>query len=165
MNTAPGPPRASRRYLYAEHREAPSTSGSGARAPSIQPSPPAPRPASARPTRPTVKATRVTPSLALSMRGNFCLSAAGKGKPLPYAICCPSSPPRNARRARTSDTYWRPSSSGTRCRRSLSVGSLIQPWMGMALSVFPVSHGRAARGEVATRPRGTCSSGGCCPES
>lgn len=51
-----------------------------------------------------------------------------------HAICCPSSPPRSARRARTSETHWRPSRSGTRCNRSLSVGSLIHPWIGMALS-------------------------------
>lgn len=44
---------------------------------------------------------------------------------------CPS---RNAKRARTSVTYCKPSSKGTRCKRSLSVGSLIQPSIGMALS-------------------------------
>ena len=49
-------------------------------------------------------------------------------------ICFPSSPPRRARKARTSVTYWRPSKSGTRWRRSLSVGSLIHPSMGIALS-------------------------------
>lgn len=51
-----------------------------------------------------------------------------------YAMCCPSSPPRNASNARTSCTYCKPSSIGTRCMRSVSVGSLIQPWMGIALS-------------------------------
>jgi hypothetical protein len=44
------------------------------------------------------------------------------------------SPLLKARRARTSVTYWRASRTGTRCRRSLSVGSLIQPSMGIALS-------------------------------
>lgn len=45
---------------------------------------------------------------------------------------CPS---RKASNARTSVTYCNPSSRGTRCSRSLSVGSLIQPSMGIALSV------------------------------
>ena len=45
------------------------------------------------------------------------------------------SPRRSARRARTSVTYCRPSRIGMRFRRSLSVGSLIQPSMGIALSV------------------------------
>lgn len=44
-------------------------------------------------------------------------------------------PRRRASRARTSVTYCSPSSSGTRCSRSLSVGSLIQPSIGIALSV------------------------------
>ena len=47
-----------------------------------------------------------------------------------------ASPLRKASRARTSVTYWRASSMGTRCKRSLSVGSFIQPSMGIALSVF-----------------------------
>lgn len=51
-----------------------------------------------------------------------------------YDMCWPSSPPRRASNARTSETYWSPSRRGTRCRRSLSVGSLIQPCIGMALS-------------------------------
>jgi hypothetical protein len=51
-----------------------------------------------------------------------------------YAICFPSSPPRSARKARTSVTYCKPSNNGTKCRRSLSVGSLIQPSIGIALS-------------------------------
>ena len=47
-----------------------------------------------------------------------------------------TSPLRNARRARTSVTYCSASRTGIRCRRSLSVGSLIQPSMGIALSTI-----------------------------
>ena len=53
--------------------------------------------------------------------------------------CDPSdSPRRKARRARTSVTYCKASNIGTKCRRSLSVGSLIQPSMGIALSALEV---------------------------
>lgn len=53
----------------------------------------------------------------------------------PYTtMCWPSSPPLSAKRARTSDTYWRPSKNGMRCCKSLSVGSFIQPCIGIALS-------------------------------
>ena len=45
-----------------------------------------------------------------------------------------ASPLRNARSARTSVTYCKASSMGMRWRRSLSVGSLIQPSIGIALS-------------------------------
>lgn len=45
-----------------------------------------------------------------------------------------ASPNRKANNARTSVAYCRPSSKGTRCKRSLSEGSLIQPSMGIALS-------------------------------
>lgn len=49
-----------------------------------------------------------------------------------YACCaCPC---RKANKARTSVQYCRPSSRGIRCRSSLSVGSLIHPSMGIALS-------------------------------
>lgn len=47
-----------------------------------------------------------------------------------------TSPLRNAKRARTSVTYCKASRTGMRCRRSLSVGSLIQPSIGIALSMF-----------------------------
>ena len=50
-------------------------------------------------------------------------------------------PSRSASSARTSVTYCKPSSSGIRCSRSWSVGSLIQPSMGMALSGITVSIG------------------------
>lgn len=45
-----------------------------------------------------------------------------------------ASPRRRANRARTSVTYCSASSMGIRWSRSLSVGSLIQPSIGMALS-------------------------------
>ena len=57
-----------------------------------------------------------------------------RGPPWPPTHCDCGSPNRSANRARTSVTYWRPSSRGMRCSKSLSVGSLIQPSMGMALS-------------------------------
>lgn len=44
------------------------------------------------------------------------------------------SPFLKASKARTSVTYCMASRIGMRFRRSLSVGSLIQPWIGMALS-------------------------------
>jgi hypothetical protein len=47
-------------------------------------------------------------------------------------------PSRSASSARTSVAYCKPSSSGMRCSKSWSVGSLIQPSMGMALSVFAI---------------------------
>ena len=50
-------------------------------------------------------------------------------------MCWPSSPPLSAKRARTSETYWRPSKNGMRCCKSLSVGSFIQPCIGIALSM------------------------------
>ena len=50
-----------------------------------------------------------------------------------------ASPLRNASRARTSVTYCSPSKIGMRCKRSLSVGSLIQPSIGIALSTFKTS--------------------------
>ena len=50
-------------------------------------------------------------------------------------------PSRSASSARTSVTYCKPSSSGIRCSRSWSVGSLIQPSMGMALSGITISTG------------------------
>ena len=50
-----------------------------------------------------------------------------------------ASPRLSASKARTSVTYCSASSSGIRCRRSLSVGSLIQPSIGIALSASPVS--------------------------
>ena len=52
-------------------------------------------------------------------------------------------PSRSASNARTSVTYCKPSRSGMRCSRSLSVGSLIQPSIGMALSVFAYQYGFA----------------------
>lgn len=52
-------------------------------------------------------------------------------------MCWPSSPPLSAKRARTSETYWRPSKNGMRCCKSLSVGSFIQPCIGIALSMWP----------------------------
>lgn len=51
-----------------------------------------------------------------------------------HAICCPSSPPRRARSALTSDTYCRPSRNGIKYIKSPSVGSLIHPCIGIALS-------------------------------
>lgn len=44
-------------------------------------------------------------------------------------------PRRSASNARTSVTYCKPSNSGIRCSKSWSVGSLIQPSMGIALSI------------------------------
>ena len=52
-----------------------------------------------------------------------------------HAMCCPSSPPLRARSALTSDTYCSPSRNGIRYMRSLSVGSLIHPCIGIALSM------------------------------
>ena len=52
-----------------------------------------------------------------------------------YAHCAASISPRlSAKSALTSVTYCRPSSKGIRCSRSLSVGSLIHPSIGIALS-------------------------------
>ena len=60
---------------------------------------------------------------------HYALKPAGE---VPHACCaCPC---RNANSARTSVTYCSPSSIGIRCRRSLSVGSEIQPSIGIALS-------------------------------
>lgn len=97
-------------------------------------------------------------------------------------ICCPSSPPLNASSALTSDTYWRPSRNGIRCCRSLSVGSLIQPCIGIALSALVCQHCRSLCHRVmpmiaivtnCLRPPvrgwtdldGTYSLGDCCPGS
>lgn len=45
------------------------------------------------------------------------------------------SPIRSDKKALTSVAYWRASNKGIKCRRSISVGSLIQPSMGIALSI------------------------------
>ena len=58
--------------------------------------------------------------------------------PADYAVVdesAPGSPIRRPKTARTSVRYCKLSSIGIRCSKWLSVGSLIQPSMGMALSV------------------------------
>jgi hypothetical protein len=79
-----------------------------------------------------------------------------------------ASPRRNASNARTSVTYCSASNIGTKCSRSLSVGSLIQPSIGTALSIRDVLVWRKAMRKtirIDAYPRGKCSSTGCCPRS
>lgn len=67
----------------------------------------------------------------------LCLSGPAWLRHNPHTtMCWPSSPPLSAKRARTSETYWRPSKNGMRCCKSLSVGSFIQPCIGIALSTW-----------------------------
>ena len=49
-------------------------------------------------------------------------------------VLASASPLLSANNALTSDTYCNASNRGIKCSKSLSVGSLIQPSMGMALS-------------------------------
>ena len=66
-----------------------------------------------------------------------------------------ASPIRRASNARTSVAYCRPSSKGIRCNRWLSVGSLIQPSIGMALSLPKDSNVSVERACTRPRPSGT----------
>lgn len=74
------------------------------------------------------------------------------------------SPRRNASSARTSVTYCNASSIGIKCKRPLSVGSLIQPSMGMALSGW-MSVTISFWSVGVAYPRGRYSSSDCCPGS
>jgi hypothetical protein len=87
---------------------------------------------------------------------------------LEYHVLRSACPSRNARRARTSVTYCRPSRRGTRCKRSLSVGSLIQPSIGIALSDTRLVRDRvtiSSQKIKLTHPRGKYSSWDCYPGS
>ena len=65
-----------------------------------------------------------------------------------YLYACCACPCLSASKALTSVTYCRPSNSGIRCRSSWSVGSLIQPSMGIALSVETIVSKRSGISRV-----------------
>lgn len=91
-----------------------------------------PRPSFTRLSRPEVEMTLYRSTGDLT---TLCLSGPARLRYNPHTtMCWPSSPPLRAKRARTSETYWRPSKNGIRCCKSLSVGSFIQPCIGIALS-------------------------------
>ena len=77
------------------------------------------------------------------------------------------SPRRNASNARTSVTYCRASKVGIRCSRPLSVGSLIQPSIGTALSkrVLVVRRVTWNKATADAYPHGKCSSWDYYPRS
>ena len=76
-----------------------------------------------------------------------------------------TSPRRRASSARTSVTYCNASNMGIRCSRPLSVGSLIQPSIGIALSKYECQLESEKNPWLLTYPRERYSSSGYCPRS
>src|SRR2546429_5312559 len=87
-------------------------------------------------------------------------------EPINFHCYTSASPLLSASNALTSVTYCSASSKGIKCNKSLSVGSLIQPSIGMALSAKFKSASRQGLDSpsVSSYLREKCNSLGCCPK-